>query len=260
MNTPYYADELTTLYHGDCADVLPTLTDVDLVFTSPPYNLGVTTGGGFGHYVDAAGIRQRGGGGKWSGGALAHGYHEHDDALPFPEYEAWQRDVLRALWAQLSDVGAIFYNHKPRVQGQQLWLPLRVNPDLPVRQIIVWHRGSGMNFAPTHFLPMHEWVIVFAKEGWRLKSKGASGLGDVWYVPPEPNTSHPAPFPLALPSRAIEGAAPQRVLDPFLGSGTTLRAAKNYGVPAVGIDKSERYCEMAARRLSQEVLDFGGAA
>jgi site-specific DNA-methyltransferase (adenine-specific) len=256
---PYYDEGGVTLYHGECLKVLPTLDRVDLIFTSPPYNLGVTAGGGFGHYADEAGMRQRGGGGKWTGGALAHGYADHGDAMPPADYEAWQREVLSACWAQLTDAGAIFYNHKPRVQAKTLWTPLAVNPGLPVRQIIVWARAGGINFAPTHYCPTHEWIVVFAKPGWRLKSKGASGLGDVWYVAQDGDSEHPAPFPLGLPGRAIESAGPSVVLDPFAGSGTTLRAAKDAGVRAIGIELSERYCEMAAQRLAQESL-FGGLA
>lgn len=252
---PYYEDELVTLYHADCMDVLPSLRRIDLIFTSPPYNLGVTAGGGFGHYADEAGLRQRGGGGKWTGGALAHGYQEHDDKMPLSEYEEWQRAALRACWMTLGPAGAIFYNHKPRVQAQTLWTPLTLNPGLPVRQIITWARAGGVNFAPTHYVPTYEWIIVFAAPDWRLKSKAASGVGDVWYVPQEPS-EHPAPFPLGLPARAIESTAPKLVLDPFAGSGTTLRAAKDAGVRSIGVEKSERYCEMAVKRLAQEALNL----
>ena len=252
--TPYYDDGTCVIYHGDCTDVLPALGPVAMVFTSPPYNLAVTAGGGFGHYVDDAGMRQRGGGGKWTGGALANGYEDHDDAMPLPEYEAWQQAILRLCWAQLTDTGAIFYNHKPRVQAGTLWNPLTLNPGLPVRQIITWARAGGMNFAPTHYVPTYEWIVVFAKPGFRLKSKGASGVGDLWRVAQESNSSHPCPFPVGLPARAIESVGPASVLDPFMGSGTTLRAAKDAGVRAIGIEKSERYCEIAAKRLGQEVL------
>ena len=62
------------------------------------------------------------------------------------------------------------------------------------------------------------------------------------------------------PARAIETTAPGLVLDPFAGSGTTLRAAKDAGVKAIGIEKSERYCEMAAERLPQGAFDFGSLA
>lgn len=256
----YYEDDLVKLYHGDCRDVLPYLKNVDVTITSPPYNLGVSTGGGFGHYVDGQtpGGRQ----GKWAGGAGQTGitYADHDDAMPYPDYQAWQRDCLTAMWGTLNDTGAIYYNHKPRVQASTLWLPIDLNPGLPLRQIIIWARAGGTNFTPTSYMPTHEWVLVLAKAGFRLKSRGASGVGDVWRINQDVDNPHPASFPLGLPARVIETTDPRLVLDPFAGIGTTLRAAKDAGVRAIGVEKSERYCEIAAKRLSQGVLDFGGAA
>jgi modification methylase len=167
---------------------------------------------------------------------------------------------LRLCWDQLSDRGAIFYNHKPRVQASTLWTPFAVNPGLPIRQVIIWARAGGVNFAPTHYCPTHEWILVLAQSGFRLTSRGASGLGDVWRVPQDGDNTHPAPFPLALPARAIESTGPSLVLDPFMGSGTTLRAAKDAGVRAIGIEISERYCEMAVERLAQEAFNFGAVA
>lgn len=247
---PYYDDGICTLYHGDCLDVLPGLSNVDMVFTSPPYNLGVTTGGGFGNGTGYMG-------GKWKAAQADKGgmrYDEHDDAMPPEQYAVWQRDVLEACWGTLSKTGAIFYNHKPRVQASTLWLPLELNPGLPVRQIVIWARAGGVNFMPTAYVPTHEWIIVFAKPDWRLKSKAASGVGDVWYVPQESGSEHPCPFPIGLPARAIESAAPLLVVDPFAGSGTTLRAAKDAGVRSIGIESSERWCEKIAQRMGQESL------
>jgi len=259
---PYYQDDAVTIYHGDCSEVLgDALPKADLVFTSPPYNLGTTTGGGFpsiGHYARGAALADRGGAGKswgkWSGGSLANGYGVHSDAMPQSDYEAWQRGVLARLWAQLSDVGAIFYNHKPRVQAGEAWLPLCLNPGLPLRQIVTWARAGGMNYAPTHYVPTYEWVLIFAKERFRLRDKSASGLGDVWRITQESQIDHPAPFPYELAARAIATTTAAEVLDPFMGSGTTLVAAKNLGRRAIGIEIEERYCEIAARRLAQEVL------
>lgn len=66
--------------------------------------------------------------------------------------------------------------------------------------------------------------------------------------------NHPCPKPLALFRAIISKGHVESVIDPFMGSGTTLRAAKDLGVPAVGIEISERYCEIAAKRMGQEVL------
>lgn len=262
---PYYGPHAgITIYHGDCREILPTLPPADLIFTSPPYNLGNTAigSGGFpgkklGHYAaDARLGPARGGMGKWSGGSLVNGYGIHDDAMPHDQYVAWQKSVLLLCWSSISETGAIFYNHKPRVMNGRLVTPLEYNPDLPLRQIVIWARAGGVNFSPAFYLPTHEWIVILAKEEFRLRDKSASGAGDVWYIPQESGTVHPAPFPLELPQRAIETTTAQTVLDPFMGSGTTLVAAKNLGRKAIGIEIEEKYVEIAIRRLEQEVLPF----
>jgi len=264
---PYYEYAGITIWHGSCIDVMPLLPagTIDLVFTSPPYNLGNTTGGGFpdrfGHYRKSSGIAKRGGQGKWAkasaAGGLAHGYGVYDDNMPHEDYVAWQGAVLNNCWRLLTDSGAIFYNHKPRVLDGKLVSPSEYIPDSLrnfVRQEIIWKRSGGINFSPAFYLPMHERISVIAKRDFRLKSKGASGVGDVWDEHQETNSAHPAPFPIGLPARAIETTAPDLTLDPFMGSGTTLRAAKDAGRRAIGIEIEERWCEMAVRRLEQEIL------
>lgn len=260
--TPYYEQDGVTIYHGDCREVLPALEpkSVCLVFTSPPYNLGNTSGGGMpgkklGHYDQRGGMSGRGGMGKWSGGALAHGYDAYNDNMPHAEYVTWQQGTLEACWALLNDSGAIYYNHKPRVLNGVLVTPFEYLPQgRTVRQVVIWQRAGGVNFSPAFYLPTHEWIVILAKERFRLTSKGASGAGDVWSVPQEANPDHPAPFPERLPLTAIETTGAHVVLDPFAGSGTTLVAAKRLGRKAVGIELNERYCEIAARRLSQGAL------
>ncbi len=254
---PYYYKETgITIYHGDCREVLPTLPAADLIFTSPPYNLGGSPWPHLGHWKpgDSAGGKS-----KWRNGSDGSGgvsYASHTDSMPHSEYVIWQRDVLKLCWDRLSEVGAIFYNHKPRVIGGKLWLPLELNPDLPLRQIVIWQRAGGMNFNPTAYVPTYEWIMIMAKEAFRLREKSASGVGDVWYVPQRSDAEHPAPFPLSLPLRAMETTTPGLVIDPFAGIGTTLRAAKELGRSAIGVEIEERYCEIAAKRLRQEVFDF----
>lgn len=255
--TPYYSESGITIYHGDNREILPTLagSGVDLVFTSPPYNVGLSPGGnGGGFYTPSRGGRSAS---KW---ANFNGYGVHNDAMPQPEYEAWQRDVLRWCWESLSDRGAIFYNHKPRIVFKQAWLPIALNPDLPLRQIIMWDGDRGFGLGDGHFVPAVEWILLFTKPAFRLVDRRASALTDLWSIPSEKDgRGHPAPFPVALPARAIAAAADvSMVLDPHSRIDSTLIAAKSAGCRAVGIELEEQYCEIAATRLSQGVL-FGEA-
>lgn len=239
--TPYYSRDGITIFCGDCLEVMPQLSEIDLVITSPPYNLGISTGGGLKGATNS---------GKWKTAKLANGYDTFSDALSTESYKKWQRKFLELSWKMLSKVGAIFYNHKPRVQAGILQLPLDLNPNLPLRQIIIWKRAGGINFSPSHYLPIHEWIMIFAKPDFRLKNQGASGVGDVWEITQESNNSHPAPFPLELPTMIIETTNAQIICDPFMGSGTTLVAAQNEGRQAIGIEISEDYCKNAVDRLT----------
>lgn len=253
---PYFEEDGITIYNGDCREVLPTLPSADLIFTSPPYNLGGAPWPHLGHWKpgDSAGGKS-----KWRNGSDGSGgvtYESHFDAMVHADYVEWQREILRLCWTALSEEGAIFYNHKPRVIGGKLWLPLELNPGLPLRQIVIWQRAGGMNFNPTAYVPSHEWLMILAKDSWRLRDKGASGVGDVWYVPQEQDSGHPAPFPEELPAKAIETTNAVLICDPFCGQGSTLRAAKKSGRRAIGIEIEEKYCEIAAKRLAQKVLQF----
>lgn len=248
MIEPYYSDEFATIYHGDCVEVMESLGNIaDLIFTSPPYNLGATPWPTLGNWKPGDSVDGKS---KWRNGSDGGGgidYADHEDTMPWPDYVAWQHEVWSAMWSAITSKGAIFYNHKPRVIGARLWKPDELIP-YAVRQEIIWARAGGMNYNPTAFVSTHERIYIVAREAWRLRSKAASGIGDVWRVNQEPS-DHPAPFPLGLPQRAIEATDARQVLDPFCGSGTTLLAAKNAGAYSIGIDKSERYCEMAAARL-----------
>ena len=242
---PYYEDECVTIYNADNRDIVTQLSDIDMVFISPPYNLGTCNGGSSGMHSGSLAAKN-----------LSDGYRTYSDDMPQNEYDAWQTETIAALWRTLSDTGAIFYNHKPRVQNGISKLPTEYGIGLPLRQIITWDRGTGMNFSRSFFLPKTEWIVLWAKPAFQLTSKSASQIGDIWHIPPEQDTKHPAPFPLALPTTAMNATNAETILDPFAGSGTTLLAARNLGRKAIGIEMDERYCEIAATRLAQTALIF----
>ena len=191
--------------------------------------------------------------GKWDGGALANGYDGISDGLPHADYVAWQHAILAECWRSLAHNGAIFYNHKPRILDGVLVEPRDyVPPCCIVRQRVIWARAGGINFSPSFYLPTYEEILVLARPAWRLKSKGASGVGDVWSIPQEAGTWHPAPFPLALAERVLETTMPALVCDPFSGSGTVARAAKRLGVDFIGCDRNPAYVVRANADVAQE--------
>ena len=237
----YSIDEIrNTFICGDALREMKQLPDgsIDLVVTSPPYNLKNSTGNGM----------KDGRGGKWSNAALIEGYSSYDDNMPYDDYVQWQRECLSEMMRVIPDDGAVFYNHKWRVQDGLIQDRHEIVEGFPVRQIIIWKRNGGINFNAGYFLPTYEVIYLIAKPGFRLV-KGANALGDVWEFPQEMRNKHPAPFPVALVERIISSTDAKVILDPFMGSGSTAVAAKNLGRDFVGIEISEEYCEMSKARL-----------
>lgn len=250
---PYYEDDLVTLHHGDCLDAMRSMPteSVDIVVTSPPYNMGLTPGGnGRGTYRHTTSKARR-----FSTG----GYGSHDDAMAQSDYDAWQREVLAECW-RVSRL-AVFYNHRPRVEHGILRDPLGNDFGIPLRQRIILNRGTGIDVNLRAFCTRGEYLFFFPKPDMLLVSHSASGMGDVWDIGIEYGVKdHPAPFPVSLPTRCIQATGAQSVLDPFCGSGTTLRAAADLHVRGVGVELEERFCALAVARLEQQALDFGGVA
>lgn len=247
-----YEDDAVTLWHGDCLDVLPNVSGVATVITSPPYNqLGSR-------------IRRNPGGMFNGNGWLAkvddNGYA---DDLTEDEYAAWQAAIATALAGATAPGGSLFYNHKIRYRDGAPLHPIdlvRSWPEWRLRQEIVWDRRRAMAFNARMFPPSDERVywLVNGDGDHEWNQEGARYLS-VWTIPPDTSTTdHPCPFPEDLVARCIVATTKPGdvVLDPFAGSGTTLRVAKNLGRRAIGIDRDERYCRMAIERLAQETLSF----
>ena len=224
---------------GDCTDAATVARvmggeKADMIFTSPPYNRGTTTGGGF----NSGGLSQQ----------MTNGYSGYSDNLPVEDYRKWQAKLLLDWWNLLSEDGAIFYNHRPRVQSGEYETPMDWQPGLPVRQIVIWNSGAGINFSPTHYRISCEWVVIFAKSNFRLISKGSSGIGDVWQIGVRQIEGHPAPFPVELPSIALKTTNCDLIYDPFSGSGTTLIACENLNRRCRAIEIEPKYCAVTLER------------
>ncbi len=244
MKLKYPIDFINKNIPGDCIEVMKQMPSesVDIVVTSPPYNLKNSTGNGM----------KDGRGGKWSTAALMNGYEDHSDNMPHEEYVKWQRTCLKQMFRLIKNDGAIFYNHKWRVQGGLLQDRNDIVRGLPVRQIIIWRRKGGINFNRGYFLPTYEVIYLIAKPGFKLAPK-ASSHGDVWEFNQEMKNKHPAPFPVALIERIIGSTEAKIILDPFMGSGTTAIAAKNLDRQYIGIDISKKYCDMADERIKNHI-------
>lgn len=231
---------LNKVHCGDCIELMNKIPSesIGVIITSPPYNIRNSTGNGM----------KDGRGGKWANAQLLNGYKSHDDAMPHDEYVKWQRACLNAMMRVLRDDGAIFYNHKWRVQGGLLQDRSDIVNGFPVRQIIIWKRDGGINFNPGYFLPTYEVIYLICKPNFKLAPK-ANAQGDVWHIPQENNNPHPAPFPVELVQRCIQSTTAEIVLDPFLGSGSTAIAAEICGRKWIGIDISKDYCKLSRERI-----------
>lgn len=242
MELSFHEKYLNKIINGDCLTVMREMPDacVDLVVTSPPYNLKNSTGNGM----------KDGRGGKWAGAALVNGYSHYDDNMPHEEYAEWQYNCLKEMYRLIKNDGAIFYNHKWRVQDGLLQDRQDIIRDLPVRQIIIWKRKGGINFNPGYFLPTYEVIYLIPKKNFKLVPK-ANAHGDVWEFKQEMKNEHPAPFPVALIDRIISSTTAQIILDPFMGSGTTAVVAMGLKRNYIGIELSPDYCKMAEQRIER---------
>lgn len=227
---PYYEDGSVTIYHGDCREILPVAADV--LITDPPYSSG----------------------GYQEAGRVAGSIGTRDtativaDNLSTRGYRRLMREVLRGCWA---DEAYVFTDWKMWIET----FDALEDGGWRVRNMLVWDKGTmgmGMPWRNQHEL------IAFAKKTAGEIRPGA--LGNVLGAKRTGNANHPTEKPLDLLMAILGNALSGNVLDPFMGSGTTLLAAKNLGRRAIGIEIEERFCEIAAKRCSQEVLDFGGAA
>ena len=252
MKPPYWQDDYSAVWHGDAIEVMASLPDrPDLIITSPPYNLGIGSGGGMAQNDSARDLTTS----RLRHLSTPNYYGDHDDAMPMADYIRWQQDFTLLAWQMLSDVGALAYNHKPRIfDGHEIWPTAYVHPELEphLRQTVILDRRGGLNFTATFFVPSYEVLLIYARPAWRLQD-GAWGATSVWPMPRSTRARwHPAPFDKSVPKRLIVASNPGLVLDPFMGSGSTLIAARELGVASYGIDNHLPF-------VNQAIIDIAKA-
>lgn len=246
LPTPYYQDSAVTIYHGDCLEWLqnaPGCFRIDLVVTSPPYNTLPLANKPSGlHAERKTGVNQ------WISRAV-NSYH---DSRPEAEYQDW----LRLVFSECIEhcIGLVWVNHKIRYRDGTAVHPARMFP-WPIYSEVIWDRAGSMALNCKRYAPSTEHLLGFGTP--HVWNDHLNGLMSVWRLGfDRDNNDHSCSFPLELARRPIESSSREgdTVLDPFMGSGTTLRAAKDLGRKAIGIEIEEKYCEIAAKRCSQEVL------
>lgn len=215
---PYYSKDGITIFNAKCEQVLPFLLPVDLLLTDPPYGIGVSSRGQWG-------TSKCGEVTKWE-------KSDWDDRPP----AAWTIEQARSLATWQIIFGGNYFELPP----SRCWL--------------VWDKDNTGDFADCE-LAWTNLDKAVRKIRWRWNGMIQELGGDK----KEPRL-HPAQKPLAVVSWALSHApdSVSTVLDPFMGSGTTLVAAKLAGKCAVGIEQSEEYCEAAVDRLRQGVLTLTG--
>jgi DNA modification methylase len=224
---PYYQHAGITIYHGDCREVLPDLEGT--VITDPPYNIGYEYGDSYKDNLSEDEYRE----------LIASTVRLPSVVLHYPED---MFGVAVALNELPEEVVAWTYNaHTPRKWRTIAWFGCK--PDFSLV------RQPYKNLSDKRILAKLD-----------AGSEGCA-LYDWWHEEQvknvsEEKTEHPCQIPLEVMVKILQVTPCDQVIDPFAGSGTTLRAAKDLGRRAIGIEIEEKYCEIAAKRLSQEVLDF----
>lgn len=233
--TPYYEQDGIAIYHADCRDVFCHLGRVDACVTDPPYN-----------------VRQ--------------------DDIPIDGRSGMRRDF--GTWDQdwdaaafLARVGAMIRPGGSLVAftSDRLLSEFRNADGWKPRGTVVWVKPNAAPAARPGYMQTTELIVWLQKPGAAATWNATGYTPNVLTYPRcagHERTEHPTQKPEALIAELIARHTNpgDHILDPYMGSGTTLAAAKRLGRFAIGIDVNESYCEIAARRLQQSALPLDAPA
>lgn len=226
MNEPYYSDDLVTLYHGDCLERLEW-NCADVLVTDPPYGISVESKKGK-YLGPSSQLRSR-------------NVISGDSSVEV-------RDAALHVWGR----------SKPQVVFGTWRMPRPTRVD----HRLIWHKAGGAPGAANMPFMLQDEEIYIAGNGFVSSSPPMRSVittresrsAEVTRV------GHPTPKPIGLMEVLIGRCPPGVIADPFAGSGATLVAARNLSRKVIGVELEERYCELIAKRLSQQAFDFGELA
>lgn len=220
--TPYYADDLVTLYHGDCREVTAWLA-ADVLVTDPPYGRG------------------------WKQGRLKAAHQADDSHAGIAgDTDTAVRDAVLAAWGAARPALVFGDPMLAPPMGTKLVGFYRKPPNAGTRGAI-----GGFRRDVEVFYLLGGWP---AGLGGRSSVVSTSTRSQGNPSSPQGRYGHPHAKPLDVMEELVAGCPPGVIADPCAGAGSTLVAARNLGRPAIGVELEERYCEMAARRLQQGAL------
>lgn len=270
---PYFQDEAITIYCGDCREILPGLSNIQLISTSPPYNVGLD-------------------------------YDVYYDAIPWPEWYAMIGEFLAAAYSSLRPGGVLALNlplvanqgelvnrsrreRRTISRGEPVFARVTLQVEdcgFMLREPLIWAKspnegtayavGTGIGSDNNPYLRMAaEAFILASKDHYHMLGgtgkRGASfsrpmdWCKNIWHIQAgwqdgKLTGKFPAPWPWALCDRLqLMFSNPSDITcDPFMGSGKYLLRAKVNGRQAIGIEISEKYCEFAANRCRQMVMNL----
>lgn len=251
---PYYEDNHTTIYHADCREILKDL-NYNYAFTSPPYNMHLRVNAKKDGYVSR-------GAGPRTIGKFSQKYENYTDDLPIDEYYTMCKTVIDEL---LKKSRLLFWNIQLVTGNKPAIMRLMGNYEQNIKEIIIWDKQRVAPSSNAHIMnSRYEFIWILAPkkdcftrtfEGFTRKYAGFDNLISISPMG-KSISEHGATMPIALPQTIFKHFANKKdvIVDPFMGAGTTLRAAKNLNIKSIGIEIDEKYCELAAKRMAQEVL------
>lgn len=215
-----------TIFNADFLKLKFPLNTIDLIVTSPPYNIGID-------------------------------YGKYDDSKTYEEYLEFSKKWLTKSFSVLKDTGRLCINVPLDTKDHSLMADmtnLAKEVGFKYKGTIIWNKQNTRNKFAMAFSKNVEVILIFYKEKWTpVKKEFKEWVNEIWTFSGESikRVGHPAPFPVEIPRRLVKMFSEVRntVLDPFLGSGTTLIASLQTGRKGIGVEIDEKYFEVAKERI-----------